>query len=389
MSNGSTRFPDLGTSAHLDHALLRRNRDRQAPPSRVTTARTPHYKENHQRTPNNRDLVAHPRHSSPQRSSQAVSLKHQKLGRADLEGRASREGVEGFDRGFPPSKSSTKRPDSPSAPETVDVKVTRERTPWFAHRHDHVPRSKGRGIGLGRSTEALEVLKERIGDIAGRTGHRPKPTPIPSVAPQSASHRHYCLPPFRGGLKHGGVTGKGSKKGYPLHLVFQGRVVGLFDSWAEAQLSLSGYPNNANQGFHSLDDAIDAWQGLCALGMHPHPVDPAILGVAEPAAEMVATEETPKRAESPRMKRACERKVVRGTTAKEEEEQSTPPPPPPKTRQHHRASISRFLGTVWSPVVPHEASTNIKKCSVGGRSPTYCLHETLRGPFFFALDDGE
>ncbi|KAJ7062412.1 hypothetical protein B0H15DRAFT_958826 [Mycena belliarum] len=86
--------------------------------------------------------------------------------------------------------------------------------------------------------------------------------------------RYYCLPPFRG---RPGATTRSPKKGYPLHLVFQGRVVGLFDSWAEAQASLVGYPGNANRGFYSVEDATDAWQGMCTLGVHPHPVDPAFL----------------------------------------------------------------------------------------------------------------
>ncbi|KAJ6579044.1 hypothetical protein DFH09DRAFT_1077343 [Mycena vulgaris] len=82
--------------------------------------------------------------------------------------------------------------------------------------------------------------------------------------------RYYCLPPFRGdrdrGTRHSGR--------YPLHLVFQGHVVGTFNEWSAAKASLTGYPGSANQGFHTEDECIDAWQAMCGLGIHPHAVDP-------------------------------------------------------------------------------------------------------------------
>ncbi|KAJ7471737.1 hypothetical protein FB451DRAFT_1175557 [Mycena latifolia] len=85
--------------------------------------------------------------------------------------------------------------------------------------------------------------------------------------------RYYCLPPFRGDRTHG--VGRGG--GYPWHLVFQGHEVGMFNYWPEAKSSLTGYPNSSNQGFYSEDECIDAWQAMCVLGIHPHPVDPAFM----------------------------------------------------------------------------------------------------------------
>ncbi|KAJ6590098.1 hypothetical protein DFH09DRAFT_1074565 [Mycena vulgaris] len=61
---------------------------------------------------------------------------------------------------------------------------------------------------------------------------------------------------------------------YSLHLVFQGHVVGTFNEWSAAKVSLTGYPGSANQGFHTEDECIDAWQAMCGLGIHPHAVDP-------------------------------------------------------------------------------------------------------------------
>ncbi|KAJ7429265.1 hypothetical protein B0H11DRAFT_1945400 [Mycena galericulata] len=56
-----------------------------------------------------------------------------------------------------------------------------------------------------------------------------------------------------------------------------GHVVGVFNDWIEAKASLSGYPDNSNQGCNTEEECIEAWQRLCILGVHPHPVDPAFL----------------------------------------------------------------------------------------------------------------
>ncbi|KAJ7899932.1 hypothetical protein B0H13DRAFT_2336691 [Mycena leptocephala] len=84
--------------------------------------------------------------------------------------------------------------------------------------------------------------------------------------------RYYCLPPDH--------TTPGKKKrngGYPFHLVSQGHVVGIFDEWLEAKASLTGFPDGSNRGYDSKDECITAWQTLCPLGIHLHPVDPNYL----------------------------------------------------------------------------------------------------------------
>ncbi|KAJ7038478.1 hypothetical protein C8F04DRAFT_1256083 [Mycena alexandri] len=83
--------------------------------------------------------------------------------------------------------------------------------------------------------------------------------------------RYYCLPPFRG--DRGKMPPK-PHKGYRYHLVLQGHQVGIFDSWAAAKISLTGYAGSGNKGFDTIGECVEAWQSMCPLGVHPHPVDP-------------------------------------------------------------------------------------------------------------------
>ncbi|KAJ7785190.1 hypothetical protein DFH07DRAFT_763792 [Mycena maculata] len=88
--------------------------------------------------------------------------------------------------------------------------------------------------------------------------------------------RYYCLPPWRGSTT---ASAAGQRRGgkYPLYLVAQSHMVGTFDSWIEAKASISGFADNSYQGCHTEAEAIALWQGLCPLGVHPHPVDPTML----------------------------------------------------------------------------------------------------------------
>ncbi|KAJ7920722.1 hypothetical protein B0H13DRAFT_1867226 [Mycena leptocephala] len=99
---------------------------------------------------------------------------------------------------------------------------------------------------------------------------------------QKDSH-YYCLPPYRGDPDRLPQR-RGPGGGYPYHLVSQGHIVGIFDSWVEAKASLDGFPGSGNRGYNSLDECNDAWQGMCVLGIHPHPVDPLFLRMPSPSA---------------------------------------------------------------------------------------------------------
>ncbi|KAJ7029961.1 hypothetical protein C8F04DRAFT_1187135 [Mycena alexandri] len=89
--------------------------------------------------------------------------------------------------------------------------------------------------------------------------------------------RYYCLPPV-----YGKPATKTASGGYPLHLVSQGHTVGVFYNWLEAKAQLTGFHNSSNRGYHTMDECVEAWQALCCLGLHPHPVDPAYVTIPPP-----------------------------------------------------------------------------------------------------------
>ncbi|KAJ6489289.1 hypothetical protein C8R47DRAFT_1215639 [Mycena vitilis] len=92
--------------------------------------------------------------------------------------------------------------------------------------------------------------------------------------------RYYCLPPYYG--TPGGKAKSGS--GYACHLVSQGHRVGIHDDWLQAKSSVTGFPHSAHRGYDSVDECIEAWQRLCPLGIHPHPVDPQLTRTPTPDA---------------------------------------------------------------------------------------------------------
>ncbi|KAJ7754863.1 hypothetical protein B0H16DRAFT_1458898 [Mycena metata] len=102
--------------------------------------------------------------------------------------------------------------------------------------------------------------------------------------------RYYCLPPFRGDR---GKTPPKPRKGYRYHLVLQGHQVGIFDSWAAAKISLTGYAGSGNKGFDTIGECVEAWQSMCPLGVHPHPVDPGYASAHLPATPPPAAAATP------------------------------------------------------------------------------------------------
>ncbi|KAJ7678416.1 hypothetical protein B0H14DRAFT_2655926 [Mycena olivaceomarginata] len=129
-------------------------------------------------------------------------------------------------------------------------------------------------------------MRKREGKRAGNSpsgssreqNARPTPTNLPLEDLRMDDRgikdpRYYCLPPFRGNRESRVSARRGG--GWPLHLVAQGRQVGIFDNWIEANASLTGYPDASNQGCNTEEECIEVWQRLCVLGVHPHPVDPS------------------------------------------------------------------------------------------------------------------
>ncbi|KAF8168600.1 hypothetical protein K438DRAFT_1983742 [Mycena galopus ATCC 62051] len=109
--------------------------------------------------------------------------------------------------------------------------------------------------------------------------------------------RYYCLPPFRGDRQRAARRTGGK---YVFHLVTQGHYVGIFDNWPEAKASLTGYRDNSNQGCQTEEECIEVWQRLCLLGVHPHPVDPAVLGFAPAALPEPMVNASPRRSSQSR-----------------------------------------------------------------------------------------
>ncbi|KAJ7074819.1 hypothetical protein B0H15DRAFT_806620 [Mycena belliarum] len=95
---------------------------------------------------------------------------------------------------------------------------------------------------------------------------------VPDTQNPDHDPRFWCLPPIREDLtKPHRQTG-----GAPLHLVTEGRQVGIWRSWTVVQEMVQGYSGAAHRGHASVPDCIEEWQRHCILGAHPHPVDPAL-----------------------------------------------------------------------------------------------------------------
>jgi hypothetical protein len=57
-----------------------------------------------------------------------------------------------------------------------------------------------------------------------------------------------------------------------------------------AHTSVTGYPAAGHKGFNTLKECTEAWQQMCPLGVHPHPVEPVL---QEHAGATVSAVETP------------------------------------------------------------------------------------------------
>ncbi|KAJ7429606.1 hypothetical protein B0H11DRAFT_1944507 [Mycena galericulata] len=153
--------------------------------------------------------------------------------------------------------------------------------------------------------------------------------------------RYYCLPPFRGDRTRSASERRGG--GYPFHLVAQGHVVGTYNNWLHAKASLVGYPDASNQGFNSEEECIEAWQELCPLGIHPHPVDPEYLAIPSASAAGFVNM-------SPRKSSAKPRSGGRGTKHEGSPvKREGTPAAPNEDRKQVLADLKRYCSPVVSP----------------------------------------
>ncbi|KAJ6517555.1 hypothetical protein DFH09DRAFT_1332353 [Mycena vulgaris] len=92
---------------------------------------------------------------------------------------------------------------------------------------------------------------------------------VPDTRNPARDSRFWCLPPMRGG------NGNGDGH-FPMYLVTQGRIVGVWKSWTVTKAMVDGFPAGAQRGHHSERACVEEWQLHCVLGVHPHPVDPNV-----------------------------------------------------------------------------------------------------------------
>ncbi|KAJ7641078.1 hypothetical protein FB45DRAFT_1021854 [Roridomyces roridus] len=83
--------------------------------------------------------------------------------------------------------------------------------------------------------------------------------------------RYWCIPPFRFDPQNP-RSPPGAK--HPFYIVCDGHIVGLLDNWSATAASIKGFRDPIHQGCDSVEEGIEIWQGLCPLGVHPHPPAP-------------------------------------------------------------------------------------------------------------------
>ncbi|KAJ7432956.1 hypothetical protein B0H11DRAFT_2259903 [Mycena galericulata] len=81
--------------------------------------------------------------------------------------------------------------------------------------------------------------------------------------------RYWCLPPVCDRPSEAGNTGR-----FPVYLVGQGRIVGIWHNWTAVESMVTGFPGGSQRGHQSQEGCVREWQVHCALGVHPHPADP-------------------------------------------------------------------------------------------------------------------
>ncbi|KAF8208328.1 hypothetical protein K438DRAFT_1961821 [Mycena galopus ATCC 62051] len=152
--------------------------------------------------------------------------------------------------------------------------------------------------------------------------------------------RYYCLPPFHGNAE---------REARKFYLVSQGRVVGVFDDWQAGG-------KGDHRTYKSMDESIVAWQGLCRLGLHPHPVDP----------EFEHTARAP-------LARAGR----------------TPPPSTTTSSGAKQVEAPRRAGAGAPRNAPSRTERRYRELQSQGEEPELLVTRSLQEASFFAVDDGD
>ncbi|KAJ7847178.1 hypothetical protein B0H13DRAFT_2362603 [Mycena leptocephala] len=214
--------------------------------------------------------------------------------------------------------------------------------------------------------------------------------------------RYWCLPPFRG--DHGQVTTK-AHNGFWYHLVWQGRTVGIFDTWSAAHASVTGYPAAGNKGFNTLNECTEAWQKMCPLGVHPHPVEPVLREHAGATVSAVAETPPPKSAgktptsatkpvPKPKREEIPAELPMRANLNLRLKSSATPPPSPCKHVAGRGVSQDDLpfvnfaihgAGIVSSS--PSRSQVRYEELQRRGEQPNILVTRDLRRAALFALDD--
>ncbi|KAJ7088019.1 hypothetical protein B0H15DRAFT_949833 [Mycena belliarum] len=205
--------------------------------------------------------------------------------------------------------------------------------------------------------------------------------------------RYYCLPPLHFDPAH---PAKRPRKGAAFHLVSQGRIVGLFDSWLAAQASVSGFEGSAHQGFDSIEEATEAWQDLCHLGVHPHETNPKVRHEAVPPRGGEADEGAAPSSVSVPGARSS-RPAAKPSPSKPSPSKSLPSAlSAPVQRQSRPVSVAEDEGATMNFAIrgsgivssdPEESRARYQELQQRGEAPEILLTRSFAQAVFFAMDE--
>ncbi|KAJ7772153.1 hypothetical protein B0H14DRAFT_3164805 [Mycena olivaceomarginata] len=88
---------------------------------------------------------------------------------------------------------------------------------------------------------------------------------IPDHKNPAHDPKFWCLPPVRD------EPSERCRDRYPMYLVTQGKIVGVWHNWTVVKAMVSGHPSGAQRGHRTMEGCIAEWQEHCLLGVHPHP----------------------------------------------------------------------------------------------------------------------